>query len=141
VRAPRSDPIAEPADQQAGDHRDCHGRDDRVADLFLGQMQFLADHGHQRREPEPAEKAQEKRQPRHVEGAHGSAPEIEQTNSSRFIAQVHVESPLFRRPLACAHPYNAEVVGRLNAYPTWWRRRFRLRWLTSTTETGNWQRG
>src|SRR5215469_7033338 len=57
-------------------------------------MQFLTDHGHERRESEPAEEAEKEREPTHVEGPHGSAPTIEQANGSGFVSKVHFESLL-----------------------------------------------
>jgi hypothetical protein len=51
--------------------------DHRIAGLLLGQMQFAKDNRHQRSEAEPAEEAEEKCEPSHVEGTHGRAVEVQ----------------------------------------------------------------
>jgi hypothetical protein len=57
ISAPRTDPVAQPADQQPRKNRKRHGRDDGVSNLLLGQVQFVANDWHERRDAEPAKKA------------------------------------------------------------------------------------
>jgi hypothetical protein len=59
------------------------------ANLFFRQMQFVADHRHERRQAEPSEEAQKKREPGHVKGPHWRAVKIQKMNRSRFVANVH----------------------------------------------------
>jgi hypothetical protein len=78
VRPPRADLVADPADDQAREDRHRDRRDDDVADLRLGEVELVAHHRHQRRDPEPGEEAEEERHPGGVERPHLWRPEREQ---------------------------------------------------------------
>lgn len=73
--------VAEPANAKPRNDGDGYARDDGVADLCLGEMQFVADHSHERSNAEPSKEAQEKREPTHVESPHWRRLEIEQADS------------------------------------------------------------
>lgn len=88
--------VAQRTDDQP--HQDGHRdhRDVDIGDLVLGQAELALDHRHQRRAGKPSEKADEKRHPGEMEGAHRRAVEITQSDA-RGLAQIFQ----FRTPVMC----------------------------------------
>ena len=80
-------------DQRADDHGDRNGRDREIADLRFGEVEFRADHGHQRRKPEPSEETDEECEPRHVERPHRNAGEVSEPDAGGFVFQCQQRSP------------------------------------------------
>ena len=69
-----------------------------VGDLILGESELALDDGHQRRDGEPREEADEERHPAHVERAHLRRREREQVDAGCFFFfDVFMASPRSKR--------------------------------------------
>jgi hypothetical protein len=94
VSAPRPDTVAKKPDPRPDNQGDQDRSDGQIADLRLGKVKLLPDDRHQRREPEPSEKANEEGEPRHVERSHRGARKVGEPDAGGFVSQSHTRLPL-----------------------------------------------
>src|ERR1700761_2957867 len=85
VRPARTDAITKKSHEGSDDDGDGYRGDRQVADLRFREVKLLADDRHQWRKPEPSKKTDEEREPREVEGAHGSAGKVGESYTSGFV--------------------------------------------------------
>ena len=90
----RAEEVAYGAHDEPGEDGPGHGRHPGVADVGLGEVEVVADDGHEGRRGEGGDEAREEGDPREVECAHVGVGEGEQLEGLGLVLRVHRQREL-----------------------------------------------